>query len=116
MGKVGEHPVVEKPEAHSNLALRVHERAMFDPARPTRNRRGVNLQKRIILTDPQVQHKWTWSSLCPNRRMIALDEYHCWVTAQEGDSIYCFTHWSLGYLKKCISLVSNGSKISLGLS
>lgn len=43
MGKVGEHPVVEKPKAHSNLALRVRERAMFDPERPTRDRRGVSL-------------------------------------------------------------------------
>lgn len=65
MGKVGEHPVVEKPEAHSNLALRVHERAMFDPDRPTRNKRGVSLQDRIILLDPQVQHRWTGPHSAP---------------------------------------------------
>lgn len=31
MGGVGEHPVVEQPEVHSNLALGIQEKGRFDP-------------------------------------------------------------------------------------
>lgn len=56
--KISGNTVVEQPEAHSNPALSLQERVMFDPETHYRQERDKSLrvQDRLLLSDLQDQH------------------------------------------------------------